>query len=178
MTPRPATRDTARPMDKPTWLAAALAGMVLTACAQPPAAPGCGWQVVPMAPVAPREFAGRVGTTEIRLHSERDSPDVESFPDSALKIGSPSGHCAAEGGVWQRRGIHVSADGRTVAAIESSGSNDMLAFFDTASCRRAGEIDVSNARWRFVDRGVEITPVGGAARTRALGADCRPPARR
>lgn len=175
-----AIRDTARLMVKPGFLVAVLAGMVLTACAQPPAAVDCGWQTVPIAPVGPREFAGRVGTTEIRLQSEREGTQVESFPDSALHIGRPAGVCAADGGVWQRRGVFVSADDRTVAAIESSGSNDSLVFFDTANCRRVGEIDVSNARWRFVDRGVEITPAAGttgSTRTHTLDADCRPRAR-
>lgn len=164
-------------MDTRTVVLTLWAAVMLAACGHRPASGGCEYQTVHIAAVAPREFVGRVGTVEIRLSSARDGAQVESFPDSKLVIGRPGSSCEAEGGVWQRRGIFVAGDGRTVAAIESSGSNDVLVFLDTESCQRAGAIDVSNAHWHFDDHGVVIAPVGAATATphvHGLEAACRP----
>jgi hypothetical protein len=164
-----------------TLLPCALVLHALVACAQAPAAAACGYQPVPLAPLSPQEFAGSVAGVQVSLHSERADPAVESFPDSDLQIRRAGARCAVDGGVWQRRGVFVAGDGQTVAAIESSGSNDMLVFISSADCRRRGQIDVSNSRWRFVDRAVEVTPAAGADRTprrHGLDTSCRPGAPR
>jgi len=159
----------------------ALAGAAAASGGPQATVSACRYGPIAITSTAPRRFVGRAGALEVRLTSERDGTDIESFPDSALAIRRADGRgCEAEGGVWQRSGVYVADDGRTVAAIESSGSNDLLVFFDSASCRRVGEIDVSNTRWQF--RGAEIvaTPAGAARPTRVvrLDASCRPPARK
>lgn len=161
----------------PPLLASAFAVSALASGA-PGGGAGCRYEPLAIERVAPRQFAGRTSALEVRLSAERDGADVESFPDSALAIRrAGGGACDAEGGVWQRHGVFVAADGRTVAALESSGSNDLLVFFDSASCRRAGEIDVSNARWAFRGAEVVVTPAAqpaGAPRIHRLDAACRP----
>jgi hypothetical protein len=158
------------------FLPAALVFPMFPACAQSPISGRCGYQPVSLAADG-AVFSGRVGDVQIRLHSERPGPSVESFPDSPLHISSTGARCEAEGGVWQRRGVWVAGDGRTVAAIESSGSGAVLVFFSVEDCQRVGQIDVSGSRWRIVGRHVETTPALGAERTprrRQLGTDCRP----
>lgn len=151
-----------------SWGALLLA-VALPACSGAPPAPGtCRFTPVVLQPEAPRRFAGQAAGVELRLTSERDGAEVESFPDSPLHIRSAVRSCETEGGVWQRRGFFVAADGRTLAALESSGSNDTLVFIDTPSCRRVGRIDVSGSHWRFVDGAVL------AARPHRLDAACRP----
>ncbi len=162
------------------WLPAVLVFPTNMSFAQLPSSGGCGYQPVSLA--ADRAvFSGQVGEVTIRLHSERTGPAVESFPDSPLHISSTGARCEAEGGVWHRRGVWVANDGRTVAAIESSGSGAVLVFFSVEDCQRVGQIDVSGSRWRFVERNVETTPALGADRTprrHGLNAACRPsPAR-
>ncbi|MFN7724398.1 MAG: hypothetical protein ACK5QH_04950 [Rubrivivax sp.] len=158
-------------------LPAALVLPVFLACAQSPSSGSCDYQPVSLAADG-AVFSGRVGEVQIRLHTERTDQLVDSFPDSSLHISSARGaRCQAEGGVWHRRGVWVASDGRTVAAIESSGSGAVLVFFSVEDCQRVGQIDVSGSRWRIVGRHVETTPALGAERTprrRQLGTDCRP----
>jgi hypothetical protein len=172
---------TTLPVSRWAALPATLLAAVLPACGGAPAAPeACRYEALTIALVAPREFAGRAGALEVRLESGRDGPDVQSFPDSALAIRRGDARCEVEGGVWQRAGMFVSADRRTLAALESSGSNDTVVFVDTASCRRVGTVDVSGTRWQFVPGRIEATPAGSGGRPRAhpLDAACRPAASR
>lgn len=117
---------------------------------------------VTVAPVAGSNFSQYEGVTpthRIRFVSERPGEQVDAFPEPPVRIirRATGASCAIrEGGVWSATGVYVGAGGRRVMLLESSGSGADIVFYDAASCVRRAEIDVSQARWRFVDGGVDI----------------------
>lgn len=160
---------------------ARLAAVVSIACSGLAQAGACHWTPVSVNPADKGIYSGQAAAVELRLTDDRPDARVEVFADSDLALRRlPDGpSCTLAGGVWSRKGFHVSADGRTLAALESSGSNDSLVFVDTARCARVGSVDVSNSHWTLHGRDLRLEPTGATARSKSrvrLNASCRPPA--
>lgn len=146
----------------------------------------CAPVAVPVAPVAGTDFRvyeGRTAAHRIRFASERPGVLVDAFPEPPVRIirRATGAECEIrEGGVWARSGVYVGAGGRRLVLLETSGSNAALVVYDPNSCARLGEVDVSEARWRFVESGVDIgrdctgTTIDGCRTqvTARLGSDC------
>ena len=144
---------------------------------------GCNWAAVVVEPIGNGIFAGTSSAVQVRLRDERPDGRIEVFADSDLELRQlPSGAaCSLSGGIWARRSLFVSGDGRTVVVLESSGSNDSLAFVDVSTCTRVGAVDVSNSHWQLRGRHVQVELVAGPRQPMQVGldADCRPqPSRR
>lgn len=115
--------------------------------------------VVPVAGTDLRVYEGRTAAYRIRFASERPGTLVDVFPEPPVRLvrRATGAQCQIrEGGVWSRSGVHVGAGGRRLLLLEASGAGAELVIYDPNSCARLGEVDVSEARWQFVDAGVEV----------------------
>jgi hypothetical protein len=120
-------------------------------------AAGCRFLNLPINPVTGNNgevFQGESEAVKVRFDNFKTEGSVEVFPDSKLSITDKRGNatCAIDGGVWARKDIYVSVDNAVLLAHEFSGSNDFLNFYAIDSCKKLGEIDISNSSWSF-DRG-------------------------
>jgi len=92
---------------------------------------------------------------------------TQAFPEPPVRIVQRATGAACqirEGGVWSSEGVYVGAGGQRVLLLETSGANATLVVYEARSCARQGEIDVSEARWRLTDEGVEVgRDCGGTA---------------
>jgi hypothetical protein len=118
-----------------------------------PGGRGCGMRNLSIAPVEKTEFeryAGSGRKVQVEFRNERRGADVEVFPEPPLVVRDRQRRksCEIDGGNWARSGVFLSNDERHLLLLEFSGSNEALVLYDTATCRRLQEIDVSAGRWR------------------------------
>jgi hypothetical protein len=117
--------------------------------------------------------------------NERPQEDVNAFPEPPIEIRDTAtgrGCDIEDGGIWRRDTVFLGADEQMLVVLEFSGSNDWLAFFDTTSCARVGEVDVSIARWEVGAERIKVgtscsgTEVATCANQRIISLDdrCRP----
>ena len=149
---------------------------------------GCGPTPVEVRPVAGSNFSlyeGRTATHRIRFVSERPGERVDAFPEPPVRIIRRATGAAClirDGGVWAGTGVFAGDGGRRFLLLESSGSGATLAIYDADHCARRAEVDVSEARWRFTEVGVETgrqctgTTIDGCIdrQVTPLRADCLP----
>lgn len=163
----------------PAWLAAPLAWLCVTAPSAF-ASDACFLQPVPIQPAASEPtdtYVGRTAALELRFHNDKTSGPVDVFPEPPLtvkQLGNQTECAIQDGGIWVRRHVWASADGRTLVTHEYSGSNDELVFYDTRSCARTAAIDVTGTQWTVDGRTVAITQAGKRKSRVALDAACRP----
>jgi hypothetical protein len=165
----------------PAWLAAPLAWLFVTAPAAS-ASEACSLQPVPIQPVSSEPantYIGRTAVLELRFHNDKTSGPVDVFPEPPLMVKrlDTQTECAIQdGGIWVRRHVWASADGRTLVTHEYSGSNDELVFHDTRSCARTAVVDVSNTRWTIEGGAVIKSAAKGTKRPSSvrLDAACLP----
>ena len=128
----------------------------------PTAEPRCAATKVPVAPVAGSDFRRYEALTpalRIQFVSERPGVLTQAFPEPPVRIVQRARGAACqirEGGVWSSDGVYVGANGQRLLLLETSGASATLVVYAARSCARQGEIDVSEARWRFTDEGMEI----------------------
>lgn len=113
----------------------------------------CTFINLPINPISPEKidtFLGKSEFVDIKFNNEKTEGNIEVFPDSPLIVTNKKTNstCSIDGGVWVRKDIYVSDDNAIIMAHEFSGSNDFLSFFDTRSCKKTGEINISNSMWR------------------------------
>jgi Tse1 toxin immunity protein Tsi1 len=103
-------------------------------------------------------FVGKGKIIEVRFRNENTSQMVEVFPEPPLTVRNQlSGRsCDIDGGVWVRQAVYLDADEKTLLVQEFSGSNDFLVFYDTTTCQKQSEIDVSGARWKISNNQISI----------------------
>ena len=141
--------------DRPALIIAMLLGTgAATAC-------DCALQRVPVEPIASGRhdiYVGKASTLELRFHNDSAKAEVDVFPEPPLTIGHPAtgATCDIDGGIWVRQAVYLSRDEKTLLVQEYSGSNDQLVMYDTATCRKTGEIDVSGARWKITADRISI----------------------
>ena len=97
-------------------------------------------------------FAGSAQQIEVRFINVKEQGDIEVFPEAPMTIRDlRSGkQCEVDGGVWVRKDVYLGAQGKTLMTHEYSGSNAFLMFYDTRSCRKLTEIDISTRKWALV----------------------------
>jgi len=121
----------------------------------------CALTQVPINPIEPARndiFVGKAATLELRFRNESARQGVDVFPEPPLTVHhSASGEsCDIDGGIWVRRSVYLSADEKILLVQEFSGSNDQLVFYDTTTCKKRSEIDVSGARWKIANNQISI----------------------
>ena len=114
-------------------------------------------------------FQGGNGTVDVRFDNEKTAGKIEVFPDTPIYVSnSASGaDCTIEGGVWVRKDVYLSRDNTVLMAHEFSGSNDFLNFYDTQSCRKLGQIDISSSNWTFDKGGISVVKQGTGSQKRS-----------
>ena len=152
------------------WLPLALSAVLL-----PPATLGyerpCSFKRLVIAPITPGHseiYPGDARTLRIRFHNYTQSDTVTAFPEPPLEIIQlrTQKQCSiTEGGIWVRDSIFLSSDERLLMSLEYSGESNHLLIYDTASCGRVGDIDVSGAAWLL--KGDRLT-IGSGCRSRDL----------
>lgn len=158
---------------------AVLAGALFTdhtlACA-------CSLQKVEIAPLAAENgdtYHGTVGDVEVLFHNDVKDHPVTLFPEPPMTLRQlrPAAECMVDdGGVWDREGVWLSGDGRTLVTTESSGSALDLVFRDTRTCAKVGRLDVAGVRWHVDGQQLVLDGAAGKHRARRvpLDAACRP----
>jgi hypothetical protein len=116
------------------------------------ASEGCDAYNVMIQPGPEGQFAKYVGhgkTLDVLLTSDVPDRETDSFPDNFLTVSRHDGgkSCNITGGVWARKGIQLDRSERTLIALEYSGSNDTLNFYDTQSCKLLAIVNVSGQNW-------------------------------
>jgi len=161
-----------------TLVAAALAGALAAgqtlACA-------CTLQKIEITPAVAENgdtYHGMAGDVEVLFHNDVKDRPVTLFPEPPMTVRHlrSAGQCVVgDGGVWGRDGVWLSADGRTLATTESSGSSQDLVFRDTGTCAKVATLDVAGMQWRVAGRALLLRADGAKAERRMpLDAACRP----
>ncbi len=97
-------------------------------------------------------FAGSAQQMEVRFINLKEQGDIEVFPEAPMTIRDmrTSKQCEVDGGVWVRKDVYLGAQGKTLMTHEYSGSNAFLMFYDTQSCRKLAEVDISTRKWALL----------------------------
>lgn len=144
----------------------------LVACAH------CQLNLLPIEPLAPDQrgiYVGKQGGVEVRFINEKDG-EPEAFPEPPMTIANlaSGSRCEVDGGIWLRKAIYLSADGKMLMAQEYSGSADQLNFYDTRTCRKTGVLDVSQATWHLDKGAIKVHRQTGPIKTFQLNSFCTP----
>lgn len=136
-------------MIKKVITAAIISTMILASSAG-----ACTFTHLPIDPISAEKidtFRGSSEIIDVSFSNEKTEGKVEVFPDSPLMITNKKTYhiCRIDGGVWVRKDVYVSDDNLVVLAHEFSGSNDFLNFYNTRSCKKIGQIDISNSKWNL-----------------------------
>lgn len=101
-------------------------------------------------------YGGHEAVTVRIENPQPGSPaDVLAEPPARVTYGGGT-TCEIGGGNWKRDSFWSYDAGRALAVAEFSGSNDWLTFYDSRTCAKLGDIDVSGRRWRFEDGAVVL----------------------
>jgi hypothetical protein len=103
-------------------------------------------------------FVGKGKTIEVQFRNESTRPVVDVFPEPPLTVSNQASgrSCEIDGGVWVRKSVFLSPDEKILVVQEFSGSNDHLVFYDTNTCEKRREIDVSTAQWKISNDRISI----------------------
>lgn len=159
---------------------------VLAGCSTAESGHGCTWHAlaVTAAQADRKEYVGKGKRMELRLPNDRTDREPEVFPESPVRINQIGGKASCEipaGDVRVRSSIHLNADESKLLFLEYSGSNDSLVLYDTASCTKLAELDVSGAKWALKPEGLVVgtqckdNALSSCAQTRTyhFGGECR-----
>ena len=145
-----------------SWKGASLA-LIAFACVAPrqiyAQSMGCDFRRIAVDPVETVHFERYVGKgqrIEIEFSNETGR-DASVFPEPPLRVRSGTGSpCEIDGGIWVRSGVFLSIDEQYLMVQEYSGSAESLVIYETSSCSRRYEIDVSQAHWRIDSNKITI----------------------
>ncbi|MEP6882468.1 MAG: hypothetical protein ABI866_10775 [Dokdonella sp.] len=115
--------------------------------------------VSPASPEPAESFVGQAGFIELQFQNDISVVAPDAFPESPLVVKNHQSNttCSIEGGIWVRHFVFASGDSRILATKEYSGSNESLFFYDTKTCKRVGEIDLSEYDVKISESGtVEV----------------------
>lgn len=138
----------------------------LTLSASSASASPCKLEILPINPISPERsdiFVGKSNLIELQFKNEKSSGTVEVFPESPLIVKQLKSNtsCAIEGGIWIRKFVFISADNHILITQEYTGSNDSLNFYDTQTCKKMKEIDVSQSSVNINHSSISITKKTG-----------------
>ncbi|MEQ1621763.1 MAG: hypothetical protein ABL919_10175 [Methylococcales bacterium] len=143
----------------------------------------CTLTNVPINPMSPDRtdiYIGQSNMVELQFRNDKVTGTVEVFPEPPLTINNRKSNtsCAIEGGVWARNGVFISNDDSVVVVHEFSGSNDSLNFYNTQTCKKLNEIDISNSTWNIKESEISVAKQGNKQANKPtiyqLDAFCKP----
>ena len=147
-------------------------------------AAGCQLHKLAVNPLTPGQyetFHAKSKSVELRFHSEANDPAVDAFPEPPLQVLqlAKNTRCEINGGIWVRKDVYLSQGEQVLVTHEYSGSNDFLMFYNTASCTKLHELDVSPSRLKITGdtirvQNMEQTRRAQAAKQYTLDASCKP----
>lgn len=117
----------------------------------------CDVQQVIVEQIAPDDrtiFIGKSENTDILFRNDKREGEVEAFPEPPMIIKNHrlNTECQVNEGVWLRNSIYVNDSKSLLIAEEFSGSNTVLNFYDTVSCKRRSQVDISGDSWEIKGR--------------------------
>ncbi|MFZ6777152.1 hypothetical protein ACO0LD_10040 [Undibacterium sp. Ji83W] len=140
--------------------------------------------VIPLTPGQYEIFHAKSKSVELRFHSESNDPEVDAFPEPPLQVLqlATNTQCEINSGIWVRKDVYLSQDEKVLVTHEYSGSNDFLMFYNTGSCAKLHELDVSASWWNISGDTIRIQNMEQAKKTPAakqymLDASCQPVAK-
>lgn len=146
----------------------------------------CTLSPLPINPVTSTHadtFIGQSQWVDVEFKNEKMQGDVETFPEPPLIIRNRKSNttCSIDGGIWVRKSVFISQNADVVVTQEYSGSNDFLNFYNTATCKKMNEINVSNSTWKILGSKISVSkqPLANAqgkvlSNTYHLDASCHP----
>ena len=115
--------------------------------------------VNPVDPVKKDIFIGKGSNIEVIFRNESKNEVIDVFPEPPMTIRNKvGGHsCDIDGGIWVRQSVWLSNDEKTLIVQEYSGSNDFLVIYDTGTCEKLNELDVSDSLWEISGDSISIS---------------------
>jgi len=94
-------------------------------------------------------FAGVGHTVRVEFRNDSDRDPVRVFPEPPMTIHQldTNKSCDINGGIWVRDSVFLSEDEKLLVVLEFSGESNHLLAYNTGTCKRQGDIDVSDGRW-------------------------------
>src|SRR5215831_9602621 len=107
----------------------------------------CGLKKVDLKPLGPNDFSKYVGKgTEVQLTFTNDVPSkpATQFNEYPLEVKDLKAKtaCKIDGGIWLANQVYLGDGEKIIALEEDSGSNADLAFYDSATCKGVGKVDI------------------------------------
>jgi len=84
--------------------------------------------------------------------SDTAASDIDIFPEPPVTIRDKKKNTSceiSEGGIWVRTEVYLTADERYILMNEYSGSGSDLISYDTSTCLKTKQLDVSGMNWRI-----------------------------
>jgi hypothetical protein len=136
------------------WRWRLLSLAMFLSCAAPASAGPCKLNKLSIDPISPSNRDHLVGSgkfVDLDFINERVAEPVEVFPEPPLTVRQKATgkKCEIDGGIWVRNAVYLNDNEAVLATQEYSGSNDRLVFYDTATCKKKAELDVSGAVWEL-----------------------------
>lgn len=103
----------------------------------------------PTSPENRKIFVGAGEKVRVEFKNESDHETVRVFPEPPMIVRQLAAktNCEIDGGVWARDSVFLSADEEILVVLEFSGDLNRLVAYDTGTCRKLGDLDVSGRRW-------------------------------
>jgi len=105
-------------------------------------------------------YAGKAQTIEVQFRNENapKTADVYPYPQVTVRNLSTAKYCDIKdgNGIWSGKSVYLDKNERVLVLNEYSGASDTLAFYDTRTCRRLSELDVSSRRWEIAEDRIRI----------------------
>lgn len=102
-------------------------------------------RVYPVSPEPADTFADQAGFIEVQFTNDTTVVSPDAFPESPLAVKNHQSNttCSIDGGVWVRAFLFASSDNQILITREYSGSNEFIDFYDTQTCEKISELDLS-----------------------------------
>jgi len=111
----------------------------------------CGLKKVDLKPLSPTDFSKYIGKgADVQLTFTNDDPKkpATQFNEYPLEVKNMKTKtaCKIEGGIWLADKVYLGDGEKVIALEEGSGSNADLAFYDAATCKGIGKLDISGPK--------------------------------
>ena len=125
---------------------------------------GCAFSPVQVDPVEPGRndiYAGKKEKTELRfINEDPGNSNVQVFPEAPLTVNhlSTGTRCEIKGKgyIWPRQHIYLNGRESVLLVDEYSGAADSLVLYQTRTCKKLKEFDVSGAYWKVNEHSVSV----------------------
>lgn len=99
-------------------------------------------------------YIGKTENLEIQFKNDKLVGEVEAFPEPPMIVRNrkTNTECQVGSGIWLRNAVFVDRAERQLITEEFSGSNTVLNFYDTHTCKRLSQVDISGDSWEINSR--------------------------